>query len=1032
MSKAAKFSSDVEISGNIDISGDINLDGTLTVDGSFSLYGYHIPDPSGENNKVLTISGDGYSWETITTQEAGDEVINAAGQTFYEIITEQPRAFLPIDKNGVSFENTTSTIDISWSFDDIIPFDDDGKQKILNINDNIITKVLPCITKIHFDISSTISDSGAVSEAFYIDVDTNDNYYVDNKTTPETGDIVSGRLTYVLNYNGLRIINSGLDLNTYTINVWGENDSNDTDTFYNLTYNNLEFKSSGIPDTPAITNITISTDATDNLINFTIDISISDLDIANSGTRLDGSIYIEKVDLSYSLIDASSELIRSSFYGDGDDAGNEVINDTDYNNSGIIHTILDATGTEDEVKLEVNYEENFYFGAKYELQVKVKNNLAENDTSYSSVLTTSYTDIPDSDGVSINTFSGNTLTLKNKDNGNLGKTDIINMNDIYLYNLAEIASTNTNARILPSNTSTRTIEISDPNMTNTTDTTGFGKFIDNSTNLVTITCNLKRGGVNSESDVLLQELNYDGWNSSSPYTNVTSIADYSDNNIEPFTDISTSDIYNSEDKKGFRIKGTFLTENQKLLIKDLSNAQLIGPFEASGNTGYIINYNYNRQDGNDITTDVSSNPFFVDNFPNYADPSYNTESSTITVTDITWVMGIPQVSTVDISFIRNHININSEYKYFQSNGLVAEVNSIKANGINGTPVYSGSDDDLEYLSLDYAGLNADGSHNGSSFDGSLNYSNITSSQSSNTVSSLVVNTEVYNLYTSENYNETFSVEHYRDVTSISNKSTVFSTNNIYELSSNNVTNLGSNFYNVHTSLDLYDNSNHEKEIQSYTIPFINGNFTVDDSSYPDICGDFEWNGTIDDYNNSIYVNKDYKIDLSGNSGGDYKCIVYKVNTSDSDEYGTTTTYGVNLSYITDRLFGSTIETTLRNIIYNGTKDNTDILVYIVGYSTINSSNVFGVINEGNGSTNLFEGGKAWYAQNSFSNNNTPLSSLNGTATKVGARITSSTTPNASTIISNNSFDNNINGHTPAVVYVINDTSDIYLYFFLKK
>jgi len=936
MSKAAKFSSDVEISGNIDISGDINLDGTLTVDGSFSLYGYHIPDPSGENNKVLTISGDGYSWETIQSGSAGDEVINEVGQTFYEIITEQPRAFLPIDKNGVSFENTTSTIDISWSFDDIIPFDDDdGEQKILNINDNMITKVLPCITKIHFDISSTISDSGDVSEAFYIDVDTNDNYYVDNKTTPGTGTIVSGRLTYVLNYNGLRIINSGLDLNTYTINVWGENDSNDTDTFYKLTYNNLEFKSSGIPDTPAITNVTISTDTTDNLINFTIDISISDLDIANSGTRRDGSIYIEKVDLSYSLINASSELIRSSFYvDDGGVAGVEVINDLFYNDE-IIHTILDATGTEDVVKLEVNYEKNFYFGAKYELQVKVKNNLSEDDTSYSSVSTTSHTDIPDSSGVSIDTFSGNTLTLKNKDNDNLGTTDIINMDDIYLYNLAQIASTNTSARILPNNTSTRTIEISDPDKTNTTDTTGFGKFIDNSTNLVTITCNLKRGGVNSESDVLLQELNYDGWNSSSPYTNVTSIADYSDNNIEPFTTISTSDIYGSEDKKGFRIKGAFLTENRKLLIKDLANAQLIEPFAASGNSGYIINYNYYRQDGNSVTTDVSSNPFFVDNFTNYADPSYNTESSSVTVTDISWVMGIPQVSTVDISFTRNHININSEHKYFQSGGLVAKIIDIKAN--DSVNVYSSGT--LSYLSLDFDDLNTDGSYNGS-FDGSLNYSNITSSQSSNTVSSLVVNTEVYNLYTTDNdYDETFSVAHYRDVTSISNYSSVFtssSTNRIYELNPSYISNINSSFVDVHNNLVLY--SNHETEIQSYTLPFIYGKFTVNNSNYPDICNNFDWDETLPTtYTNSLHINSNIGLGLDGTnrSSEDFKWIVYEIDTTNSSLYHlntSTSVEGINLTHVIELLFDSSINSHFSNSITANGLSSSDMHIFLSIYN----------------------------------------------------------------------------------------------------
>ena len=1032
MSTAAKFSNNVEISGNVDISGNINLDGTLTVDGSFSLYGYHIPDPSGENNKVLTISGDGYSWETVQSGSDGDEEINAAGQTFYQIITEQPRVFTSIDKNGSSFESTTSSIDISWSFNNIIPFDDTtGEQKILNINDDMITKVLPCITKIHFDISSTISDSGSVDISGNINVDTTDNYYIDSKSTPGQGDIVSGRLTYVFDYNGLTILNSGTDFNTYTINVWGENDSNGTNTFYKLTYTNLKFKSSGIPKTPAIRNTSIYTDTQSDLINFTIDISISDLDIDNSDTKLDGSIYIERVDLSYSLIGASSGLLRSSFYGDGDHAGGSVINDTDYNSSGIIHTTLDDTGTEHEVNLQVNYEQNFFFGAKYELQVKVKNNLAEDDTSYSSISTTSYTDIPHSDGVSIDTFSTNTLTLKNKDNGNLGKTDIINMDDIYLYNLAQIASTNTNARILPNNTSTRTIEISDPNNTNTTDTTGFGKFIDNSTNLVTITCNLKRGGMNSESDVLLQELNYDGWNSSSSYTNVTSIADYSDNNIEPFTSISTSDIYSSEDKKGFRIKGTFETENQKLLIKDLSNAQLIGPLEASGNTGYIINYNYYRQDGNSVTTDVNSNSFFVDNFPNYDNPNYTTDLSTVTVTGISWVMGIPQVSTVDISFTRNHININSEYKYFQSDGLVAEVNSIKANGTSGTSVYSGNNNDLKYLYLTYSGLNTDGSYN-VSFDGSLNYSNITSSQSSNTVISLVVNTDVHNLYTSLDYNETFSVAHYRDVASISNYSSVFqsdSTNNIYELSYNTISDLSSNFYSVHTSLDVYDNSKHEKEIQSHTIPFISGSFTVDDSNYQDICGLFEWNGNIDGYNNSVYIDKNDGIDLDGTSGGDYKWIVYEVDTESSD-YISGKYPGIDLTFIINKLFNSSIQDAVYNII-NTTDylNNTDILIYVVAYNSTLNKYVFGVINEGNESSNVYDGDTPWHDSNSFGDTGDSikgLSSLNGTGSTKGAKIITSSVPNKSSITGSNESDGGND-----VIYVPSFTNSFFIYFALK-
>jgi hypothetical protein len=1054
MSTAAKFSNNVEISGNVDISGNINIDGTLTVDGSFSLYGYHIPDPNGENNKVLTISGDGYSWETV---EQGDEEINTARQTFYEIITEQPRAFTSIDKNGSSFENTTSSIDISWSFDNIIPFDDTtGDQKILNINDDMITKVLPCITKIHFDISSTISDSGSVSNAFCIDVDTTDNYYIHSKSNPGQGDIVSGRLTYIFNYNGLTLINSGSDFNTYTINVWGENDSNGTNTFYKLTYTNLKFKSSGIPETPAITNTSIDTQS--DLINFTIDISISDLDIDNSDTELDGSIYIEKVDLSYSLIGASSELLRSSFYGDGDHAGGTEIIDTNYN-SGIIHTILDDTGTEDLVKLEVKYEENFYFGAKYDLQLKVKNNLAEDDTSYSSISTTSYTDIPDSDGVSIDTFSGNSLILRNENNLTSGLlTNIINMDAIYLYNLAQIESNNNLARILPSyNNGIRTIEISDPNKTKTTDTTGFRKYIDGSINLVTITCNLERSGVNSGVNVSLQQLSYHGWNSSSPYTSFTSIANYSENGIEPFTNESIEDMYSSNGKKGFRIKGSFKTENHKLLIKDLSNAQLVESFEASGNTGYVINYNYDRQDGNSVTTDVSSNSFFVDNFTNYADPSYNTESSTVTVTGISWVMGIPQVSTVDISFARNHININSEYKYFQSDGLVAKVNSIKANG--STDVYSSVTKD--YLYLTYSDLNTDGSYNGS-FDGSQNYSNITSSQINNTVSSLVVNTYVYNLYTTQTYDETFNVAHYRDVTSISNYSSVFK-GNIYEINDSCYNYLGNDgskpFLSLHDNeTGLINYTDDTKEIELATSAFINGYFTANTSDYPNIVN-FNYDNMLDSYNNYTFTYRNTGLNIATDtvetdSGPRYKAIVYKVITDttddsyDSSEFVNTdagTLSVINLSVIIDKLFGATILSSVTSAMLSDTTFRDDLLIYSVANAPqSNGSNVpcVGIINDGK-FTNFIDLSFPWYTLNTATSTKSfeELTGFNSTSgqSSGGALISEGTSPNRTDCCNNAGFSSTYtasdgNSYSTFVGHANRDIADLnkyYLYFFLK-
>ena len=104
--------------------------------------------------------------------------------------------------------------------------------------------------------------------------------------------------------------------------------------------------------------------------------------------------------------------------------------------------------------------------------------------------------------------------------------------------------------------------------------------------------------------------------------------------------------------------------------------------------------------------------------------------------------------------------------------------------------------------------------------------------------------------------------HHRDVTSISNYSTIFtsnSTNRIYELSSSHIGDLDTALNTVNSNLVQY--SNHQTEIQSYTLPFINGKFTATTSNYPDICGLFEWDGKISGYSNSVYDSSYVGIDL---------------------------------------------------------------------------------------------------------------------------------------------------------------------------
>lgn len=1065
MSTAAKFSNNVEISGNIDISGSINLNGTLTVDGSFSLYGYHIPDPSGEYNKVLTISGDGYSWETVQSGSAGDEEINGKGQTFYEIITEQPRAFDVSLIGGASFANTFNTIDIAWNFDDLIPTDENGQQQILNITENLNQRVLPCITHIYFDISSNESGQENTtkfnSSKFVIAVDANDNYNVDAPTTTDqTWTHGSAQITSILSYKTLTLSNANTNalLYKYTVRIWGENQSNGTEV-NKLTYSDLEFLSSGIPATPTIHSITPSGTDTAKL---DISLNVPDIDIANPDTDYDaaGGIEIKDVDISCT----ETETLRSSKYDHGNSS--EL--------SQAVTSQSHAGGTDEDISVNVSYSStDFNLGSQYEIQAKCINALNATDgsnndgyTSYSTVFQmTDFIDIPLKKSLQTSSPFDSTFTYNNKTKiGSNGAFEINNSGSsssdimIYDYSRSVTQSVAFNTTSNPSQ-----IEVSDPDA-DKNDSFGYGKYIDDSLNLVTLECWLNDNGT----DISLHTIHFHGWNNQD-VSHTYYYQDSVSNNIDFFTIAGSpySDVFSGTTRQeGFRLEVD--VSSATILLEDMSYNNLMVPFdpyrdEYGNSTGYIRNYNsnadtsynngytfnyrytHNNCHSTDYSQQIESDQLYIDYFPNYyltnsGNSSVSNWNYTVEVKTVKYVMGIPSVNEFDLSINRDHYNIHSQYRYHRDDGKIAILRYLHANESDDTPIGSSFQSGNNYylkLPTNIDDFSDDGSYNGGISWTNLNYASQTNAAAAdNAITGFQTSTIMYNLHTNTGWftsDITFANDgnknHYFDYDSISNIDTVFGTNNIYELSYNTISDLGSNFYSVHTSLDVYNNSNHEKEIQAYTLPFISGSFTVDADSYPDICDSFEWNGNIDGYNNSVYINKDYGIGLDGNAG-DYKCIVYKVNTNDSDEYGTTTTYGVNLSYIANNLFGSTIETTLRNVIYNGTTDNTDILVYIVGYSTNAVSNVFGVINEGNGSTNSFEGGKAWYSQNSFSNNNRPFSSLAGTATKVGARLTEATSPNASTIISNNSFSN-VNSHTPAVVYVNNDTTDMYLYFFLK-
>ena len=160
--------------------------------------------------------------------------INSIGQTFHEVVTGKPKTF-----NTKDMSNTIFTIDISWGFDNIRPTNDENQM--FNFPGNVRDRMIPYIGNIYFDISTSEVDD--IDFSANITIDSDHNYTEDNKEI--SGNIVSnsyGDLSFVFTYRSLNLTKYSEDTRKYTINVWGENESKETNN-YKLTFHDLSFAS---------------------------------------------------------------------------------------------------------------------------------------------------------------------------------------------------------------------------------------------------------------------------------------------------------------------------------------------------------------------------------------------------------------------------------------------------------------------------------------------------------------------------------------------------------------------------------------------------------------------------------------------------------------------------------------------------------------------------------------------------------------------------------------------------------------------
>ena len=209
--------------------------------------------------------------------------------------------------------STLFTIDISWDFADIQPTE--SNNRLFNFPlPNKRDRVIPYMSHIYFDISSSTGD--IIDFSANIEIDSSHNYAEDSKAVSGNIDSTGGDLSYNLTYRTLTLTKFSEDTRTYTVNVWGVNESNESDV-YKLPFVDISF----VPDTVRqFRQPSITANAYDSLDSEDLFDYISDSD---------GKIVRFKIENSEQLAYSRGKILDSSYDHDG-----VPINTTDFSSDG--------------------------------------------------------------------------------------------------------------------------------------------------------------------------------------------------------------------------------------------------------------------------------------------------------------------------------------------------------------------------------------------------------------------------------------------------------------------------------------------------------------------------------------------------------------------------------------------------------------------------------------------------------------------------------------------------------------------------
>ena len=843
--------------------------------------GQQITDLSNALNNAISIS-------------ESSKFLNNRKQVLYELLTQQPAIFT---ENGIT--STSGSVSINWHFDDIVAKTYQDVLAKLAFQQQTKKKLLPFIDKLVIEISGNITTGNQI-----YDMDSNKWLEYSRDIWPKTFSeseiydqniykTVTFEKTILTQSNSNQINNILSKLDSFDVRVYGINHAENYPTIEDraLYFTDLSFAQANPPSKLLFVS--------ENLINSGTNIGfVVKVDETENGVSDSEAVIIDASSTYYPIETKTSDIL-----------GTPIPNPIEY---------LQVNQSINSVNKNTNFNINLSglrYGTKYTYFSSVRNDLTTN-TVYSEscdVQVSEITRLPpglNSSSFSASWFNVNDYIYKVSTPDGTWPTNLNNSSIIWLN------KSNSNYNKLNLTNNTRTFEISKPySNTQQSENVGYGKFIDNSENLVNI--NIEISGNK------YQELVYGGFNVS-PLRE-----DYNSNTFNYFDMPTTTDPYNSNNNaKGFRLNGT-------LKINDIPYNNIGDP----SNVIFNVTYNYNKLSelgGNTINKSLN---IYIDDLT--GDPEIDRVGTETYIQSVVYCMGIPSVQEFDISFSRIYKNINSEYRFCRYHtsapagitvGLISNITktnrssasfqgkiNIERSDISENGIYEFSSDEIDSKTSNR--------FKNMFFKQSIGLPTTSDNSPSD---SIEITEQSYNLNSEYTEANNYTINYYCDYNSF-NKSGNKITNakldltNIFEIDDITVFNTNAGSVDVNTL-------NHNTVVKDWTLLYINGGFKTNAAqSYP-IVNEYDWNLSSDSQQNAILTsyngyNKSYDLlgsVTSDNSG--YKWIVFKASVSnDSVTYSAG---GVNITIIDIPSFLNNFNITSQNCNKLKDSNDSDILGFI--------------------------------------------------------------------------------------------------------